>query len=317
VPAVAPGPPLRLGGGVVRSDLRFPCGVTLCAGWLFLPAAPARAPVVVMASGFAGTRDVALPWFAERLAAAGLAVFVFDYRNFGASGGAPRQLLNPWQQLDDWSAALAFVRKRDAVDATRIALWGSSMGGGHALIAAARDGHVRGVVAQAPLVDTSVEAQTNYFGAGWLVRVVLTAWADLIAESLGRGPITMPVVAKAGGFGMIVDDADYAAFMRRIEPGSTFRNEIAAHSVLTFDEYDPAELVAPLEMPVLLVASRTDRLVPFAVVQRFAAAHPQVRVETFEGDHFDIDSPPARERAADLAIAFFSERLAPNVATSP
>jgi len=119
----------------------------------------------------------------------------------------------------------------------------------------------------------------------------------------------MPVVAKSGGFGMIVDDADYAAFMRRIEPGSTFRNEIAAHSVLTFDEYDPARLATPLGMPVLLVASRTDRLVPFAVVQRFAAAHPQVRVETFEGDHFDIDSSPARERAADLAIGFFSERL--------
>jgi pimeloyl-ACP methyl ester carboxylesterase len=301
----------------VRNDLRFPCGVTLCAGWLFLPAAPARAPVVVMASGFAGTRDIALPWFAERFAAAGFAVFVFDYRNFGASGGAPRQLLNPWQQLDDWSAALAFVRKRDDVDATRIALWGSSMGGGHALIAAARDGHVRGVFAQAPLVDTSVEAQTNYFGAIWLVRVILTAWADLVAESLGRGPVMMPVIARAGDFGMIVDDAAHAAFERLVERGSTYRDEIAAHSVWTFDEYDPARLATPLEVPVLLVASRTDRLVPFEVVLRFAAAHPQVRVETFEGDHFDVYSSPARERAADLATAFFTERLAPDVATSP
>lgn len=303
------GPAVQLEGGVTRLDLRFDCGTTKCAGWLYLPLAPAPAPVVVMASGFAGTRDVALPWFAERFAAAGFAVFLFDYRYFGASGGAPRQLVNPWDQLDDWTAALAFVRTRGDIDASRIALWGSSMGAGHALITAARDGGVRGVFAQAPLVDTSVQGETNYFGALWLLRVVLTAWADLIAESIGRGPVMMPVFAKAGGFGMIVDDADYAAFERLVEPGSTYRNDMAAHSVLTFDEYDPAQQAKHLDVPVLLLASRTDRMVPFTAVEGFAAAHPRVRIEVFEGDHFDIYASPARERAADLAIAFLREQL--------
>ncbi len=195
--ATEPGPTLRLEGGATRLDLRFECGRAMCAGWLYLPARPAPPPVVVMASGFAGTRDVALPWFAEHFAAAGLAAFVFDYRFFGASGGSPRQLVNPWEQVDDWSAALAFLRKRSDIDATRIALWGSSMGGGHALIAAARDAHVRGVFAQAPLVDTSVQGDTNYFGALWLVRLMFTAWADLVAESVGRGPIMMASIARA------------------------------------------------------------------------------------------------------------------------
>ncbi len=317
VSAAKPGPPVQVGDGVVRLDLRFACGTTQCAGWLFLPAAPAHAPVVVMASGFGLTRDVALPWFAERFAAAGIAAFLFDYRNFGASGGAPRQLLNPWQQIDDWSSALALVRTRNDIDGTRIALWGTSMGGGHALITAARDGHVRGVFAQTPLVDTSVQGETVYFGVRWLIRVVLTAWSDLIAESLGRGPIMVPVMAKTDGFGMIVDDADYAAFERVVEPGSSFRNEIAAHSVFTFNAYDPAKLATPLELPVLLLASRTDRIVPFAVVERFAAPHPNVRIETFEGDHFDIYSSPARERAAEMAIAFLGAVLAPDAETSP
>lgn len=312
-----PGPPVSLGDGVTRLDLRFDCGMTKCAGWLYLPAAPAPAPVVVMAHGFAGTRDVALPWFAERFAAAGFAVFLFDYRYFGASGGAPRQLVNPWDQLDDWASALAFVRKRSDVDATRIALWGSSMGAGHALTTAARDGRVRGVFAQAPLVDTSVQGETNYFGAVWLVRLLSSAWADLIEESMGRGPVMVPVFAKEGGFGMIVDDEAYAAFERLVEPGSTYRNEVAAHSVVTFDEYDPAVLAAGLDAPVLLLASRRDRMVPFEVVERFAAARPQARVEIFDGDHFDIYASPARERAADLAIGFLRERLALDPQTSP
>lgn len=317
VAATEAGPPLRLDGGATRLDLRFPCGATECAGWLFLPASAQLAPVVVMASGFAGTRDVALPWFAERFAAAGIAAFVFDYRHFGASGGSPRQLLNPWQQIDDWRDAIAFVRTRDDVDGSRIALWGTSMGGGHALIAGARDRRVRAVFAQAPVVDTSVQADTVYFGVPWLARVVLTAWADLFIEFLGRGPVTIPVFAPAGGFAMIVGDGAYAAFERLVDPGSTWRNAIAAHSVLTFDGYDPAIEAAPLGMPVLLVASRTDRIVPFDVVERFAVAHPKVRVETFEGDHFEVYSSPARERAAELATAFLAERLGPTAATSP
>jgi pimeloyl-ACP methyl ester carboxylesterase len=317
VAATEPGPPLRLESGATRLDLRFACGETECAGWLYLPASAALAPVVVMGSGFAGTRDVALPWFAERFAAAGIAAFVFDYRHFGASGGSPRQLLNPWQQIDDWRDAIAFVRTRDDVDGARVALWGSSMGGGHALIAGARDRRVRAVFAQAPVVDTSVQGDTVYFGAPWLARVVLTAWADLFVEFLGHGPVTIPAIAPTGGFGMIVGDDFYADFQRLVDPGSTFRNWIAAHSVFTFDGYDPAIEAAPLGMPVLLAASRTDRIVPFVAVERFAVAHPKVRVETFEGDHFDVYLPPARERTAELATAFLAERLAPVAATSP
>ena len=47
----------------------------------------APAPCVVMASGFSCVRDQGLDAFAERFAAAGLAVLAFDYRGFGESGG--------------------------------------------------------------------------------------------------------------------------------------------------------------------------------------------------------------------------------------
>lgn len=317
VPATEPGPTLRLDGGVARLDLRFACGAAQCAGWLFLPAAPARAPVVVMAHGFAGTRDVALPWIAERLASAAIAAFVFDYRHFGASGGAPRQLVDPWRQLEDWAAALTFVRTRAEVDATRVALWGSSMGGGHALIAAARDGRVRGVVAQAPLVDTRVEGEATFPGIGWATRLLFTAWADLAASAFGSGPVTMPAIAPAVGFGMIVDDAAYAAFERLVEHGSTYRNEVAVRSVLTFDEYNPAMQAASIAVPVLLIASRSDRFAPFSAVEAFARARPNVTVEVFEGDHFDVYSAPARDRATEFAIPFLTGLLGPVPPAAP
>jgi pimeloyl-ACP methyl ester carboxylesterase len=327
--AVAPAPAeatVALAGGLERRDLRFACGASECAAWLYLPAvpssadaegaagsaagpaAPARPPVVVMAHGFAGTRDVALPAFAERFAGEGVAALVFDYRGFGASGGGARQLVDPWSQLEDWRAALAFARRLDAVDGARAALWGSSLGAGHALITAADDGAVRALVLQAPLVDTSLEGEATYYGAGWVARLLLAAWRDLAASWTGRSH-EIPAIAPAGGFGMIVDDAAFAAFERLVEPGSTYRNAVAARSILTFDEYNPATRAADVEAPALVLASRSDRFAPFAAAEAFVRQARAATLEELDGDHFDVYAGPAHAAAASRAASFLRSRL--------
>ncbi len=40
----------------------------------------------------------------------GLAVFLFDYRNFGGSDGEPRNLVVPQRHVQDWRAALAHIK---------------------------------------------------------------------------------------------------------------------------------------------------------------------------------------------------------------
>ncbi len=309
VAAVAPGDELALADGVRRLDLRFPCGDTDCAGWLFLPASAAPAPVVVMAHGFAGTRDVGLPPIAERFARAGLAAFVFDYRGFGASGGSARQLVDPWQQLDDWRAALRFARARGDVNGERLALFGASLGGGHALIIAAEDGDVRAVVAQAPLLDSSAEGEATFYGVGWLARLLFSGWAGMARAALGGEPILIPAIAPSDGFGMIVDDAAFNAFEKLVTPGSTYQNAVVAHSVFTFDHYDPAPSAAKIGAPILLVASPGDRFVPYAAVEAFAARAPAARIETISGDHFDVYAAPLAEAVADVEAAFLAEHL--------
>lgn len=47
--------------------------------------------------------------YAEAFVAAGLAVFVFDYRTFGGSDGLPRQWGSWRRYLQDWEAALRHV----------------------------------------------------------------------------------------------------------------------------------------------------------------------------------------------------------------
>jgi uncharacterized protein len=311
IAALPPEATTTTANGIERRDLRFRCGETECAGWLFLPAADAKPGVVIMGHGFAGTRDVGLQFFAERFAQQGLAAFVFDYRHFGASGGAPRQLVDPWQQLDDWKAAIAFIRSLERIDPTRVALWGSSLGGGLALVAAARDGNVACIVAQAPQIDSRMEGEATFPGVWWAARLMLTAWGDLAASAFGAEPTTIAAIAPKGRFGMMIDDAAFKALEAVVHPGTHYRNEVAARSIFTFDDYNPALQTEALKAPVLLIASRDDRFAPFAAVEAFRKAHPTVTtVKEIQGDHFDIYLAPQSDQAAKLASEFLVVHLA-------
>src|ERR1041384_3965478 len=64
---------------------------------------------VVMAGGFAVTKEPATDLFAARLNAAGYGVLAFDYRRLGGSDGTPRQIVRVREQLADWQAALEYA----------------------------------------------------------------------------------------------------------------------------------------------------------------------------------------------------------------
>src|ERR1700736_1726676 len=135
-----------------RRDVAFPSSGDECRAWLFMPDAE-RPPLVILGHGLGATREFGLEPYAQRFVDAGIAALVFTYRHFGDSGGRPRQLLDIKHQLADWAAALAYARSLDGIDRERIALWGTSFGGGHVIEAAARDGAVAAVVSQCPFTD--------------------------------------------------------------------------------------------------------------------------------------------------------------------
>ncbi len=126
----------------------------------------------------------ALDAYAERFAAAGWSVLVFDYRHLGASGGEPRQILDIGRQRADWHAALAFARTLPEVDVNRIALWGSSFGGGHVLRVASEDTRIAAIVAQCPFTDGPASLRAR-IRTGPLSVVALTVQA--FSTRSGRG----------------------------------------------------------------------------------------------------------------------------------
>lgn len=305
-PAMAPGETITT-DAYTRADLRFPCGETECAGWLYLPVGVENPPVVVMGNGFTGTRDVAMPVFAETFASNGMAAFAIDYRYWGDSGGSPRQLIDPWEQLDDWRSAIAYVRTLDQVDTERLAIWGTSMGGGLVLIIGGEDPTIDAIVSQVPAVDADSEATGPQISVGWIARLLLTAWADMLRSIVADDAILIPGFAEPGGFGMIMDDVSWEELQPLRAQSPDRDGRIAARSITTFDEYNPRVAWEQIQVPTLLIATKEDRLAAYSAVEEFAAMNDHTVLESFEGGHFDVYLPPIVDWAAPREVEFLKE----------
>jgi hypothetical protein len=111
---------------------------------------PGPIPVVVMAHGFSATITMTADRYAEAFAAAGMAVLLYDHRNFGSSDGEPRFEINPWLQARGYRDAIGFAVTLPGVDDAGVALWGDSLSGAVGLVVAGVDERVAAVVAQVP-----------------------------------------------------------------------------------------------------------------------------------------------------------------------
>jgi hypothetical protein len=117
---------------------------------LFLPLADDPAPAVVILHG-AGSRKENHVDFARRAVGHGFAALSFDNRGHGESEGTLGAGV-----IADIQRVVAFVAKRPEVDAERVALRGSSMGGQLAIHVGAVSERVAAVVAICPAPEQMV-----------------------------------------------------------------------------------------------------------------------------------------------------------------
>lgn len=272
-----------------RTDSPFASAGTRCAAWLYRPIAGSghRAPIVVMAHGFGGTRGLRLDAYAERFATAGYQVLLFDYRHFGDSDGQPRNLLGIPRQLADWRAAVTHARTLPGVDPRRVALWGTSLSGGHVLRIAARDQGIAAVVAQVPHVSGIAAARA--VGPVMSLRLTARGCIDLVRAVTGRPPLYIPAIGSPGEVAAMSSPDAIPGLQRMLDQSSIEEpaREVAARIILQMGLYSPGRSARRIKAPTLVQIAKRDNITPAPLARRVAARLAHHKVFEYDLNHFD------------------------------
>lgn len=293
-----------------RLDISFASGERnqLCRGWLYLPEKKGpRFAAVVMAHGFGAVKELRLDAYAEKFAAAGFAVLVFDYRHFGQSDGEPRQLIDISQQLEDWRAAINFVRHHSSIDAGRIALWGTSFAGGHVVEVAAQDPQIRCVISQVPHLDGFASASAA--GGAQAARLAMEAARDAASGLIGLEPHYVKIAGAPGELAAMSSENVATIWPRMVPEGFSFDNRVAARIFLNLPLYSPERKAEQLTMPWLVQIATRDQTTPVEPAERAAKKAPLATLTRYEADHFDVYLPPLFDTVVKEQLEFLQRHL--------
>lgn len=293
---------------MVRTEqTSFRGGAGRRAAWVTLPAGSGPHPAVVLVHGFGATHEMALPnyerWFSE----AGLAVVSFDYRFTGASPGLPRQLIRIRHLLDDVEAALNFTQAHPEVDATRVGLWGTSLGASHAMVTAARRPDVAALVLNCPMIDGRNAALR--LGATHLARLAWPITSDLIRSLLGLPRRYLPIVGEPGELAMITRPGAKAGWYSLIPDGARWDNRCAAAVAVDFLGYRAVRRAPAIRCPFLVCVSDNENLMDPVISERAARGAPHGRAVHYPADHFEVYHPPLVHRIVADQLDFLRDAL--------
>jgi uncharacterized protein len=261
-------------------------GPESCRGWHY---PGSNGACVVMATGAAITKEPGADRFAARFQAAGFTVLSFDYRRFGTSGGAPRQVLRRREQIEDLKAAIAFAADLPEVEENRIAAWGFSLGGGYVLDVAS-ELKLAAAIAQTPFVDGPAAAPNalRHETARVKVSFPFIALADVLGGLIGRPPRLIPLTGPRGSIAMLTTP-DAQDGPRALDPDGRYPDwvqKIAARSVMPMGFYRPGRKVSRIACPLLIVASEGDQSVLAAPALRAASKARRATLLCIPGGHY-------------------------------
>lgn len=177
--------PEELGLRVEPVRIRADDGMRL-AGW-FVPRPDA--PAIVLLHGYPAEKADLLPIAAAL--ASDFAILLMDHRYFGESEGRATTL--GFRERRDLQRAVDFVQSRGA---TAVGVFGFSLGGAVALLAAAEDPRIRAVAAYAPFSDLRTLGHELYAWM-WVARYPFVETMLLWARLAFGADISRPTPAAA------------------------------------------------------------------------------------------------------------------------
>ncbi len=282
---------------VVSVEKRFSNGSVELGGTLYAPDAAHKVPaMVVFHDASVPSQDAALyQHLVQMMPPLGIAVFVFDRRGSGKSGGSPAN--GDFELLaKDGIAAQRMLAVDPRIDPRRIGFWGLSQGGWVSLLAAARSPETAFAISiSAPM--TSPDLQMNFAVAnilrisGYSQAVIDAAIATRKAvDDFERGQLDRATAQKK------LDEAIGEPWFDLIYMRKTFPDPDKSGRAKEM-HFDPLKILDSIKAPTLIVFGSVDPWVPVAVstqaLRASATHHPNVTMGVVAGaDHHMMLSVP-------------------------
>jgi pimeloyl-ACP methyl ester carboxylesterase len=280
----------------VQAEKRtFENGPTKLSGTLYF--ARGRKPqsaIVVTHAAAAPLRNLPLyQHLKEMLPALGIAVFIYDRRGSGKSGG-DLQTSDYTLLADDAIAAVRMLKADSRIDSRRVGIWGLSQGGWLALLAASRSSEPAFIISvSAPLVTPDVQMM---FRSANALRVNGYPQADIEQMTATRKAVDdyMRGSGDRATAQRLVDAAKTKPWFKLLYMGETVSDRATSRWRKEI-EFDPLRTLDGVKIPALVIYGAADPVVPVAVsVERLRAAHPKLDVVVIAGaDHsMQVSVPP-------------------------
>lgn len=294
-----------------RQDLFFSSHGLRCAAWFYPAPDVTPSALVIMAHGLGATRELGLDAYALRFQAAGFGVLGFDYRHYGGSDGEPRELMSVGKQLDDWRAAIAFGKTLPNIDPNRVAIWGSSFGGGHVMRLASEELGVAAAVSQVPFSNGLASTLTIPMFTALLIT--LNALLDLVRQLLGLSPRYIGLVGRPGEVAMMTAADCVDGYMKLVSPellaSGAWRNRICACAGLAVPLYMPGRRAAKIAIPILFAIAENDTIAPAAPTHAIAKRIARAEVKSYPNGHFDYYSGAGFKQIVADELEFLMRHL--------
>lgn len=274
-----------------------------------------RYPAVVCVNPAGGVKEQTAGLYAAKLAQLGFVTLAYDAAYQGESGGTPRYLEDPYQRVDDISAAIDFLEQQPFVAEDQIGVLGICAGGGYAVNASMQDRRIQ-AVATISAVNIGALFRHGWTGQQTVAEAMplqqlarMARRSELAGEAITYVPFAPLTVEEAPHPDLAEAAVYYRTDRAHRENAPSQMTTQSLAKLATYDAFHLAEVF--LTQPSLFIAGSTAGSLWYSedIWQRAASINKTLKTISGAG-HVDLYDQPGPVNETMVALAqFFTKYL--------
>jgi len=239
----------------------------------------------------------------------------------------PRNVVHPWNHVQDFHAAFDFITETRGldgkIDLDQVFLMGTSFAGGHVLVVGTERQQTHkplpaGIIAQVPHLSGKAASIRSMRSRGvvGVLRFLGAALSDYARTFSGLSPTYVNLSGQEGELAVMqLSATEYKQYWSKIPPSQEERlgfwdNRVAARIGLLVGRYSPIDRVGEVpewSIPVMVSIAQRDSLCPPELVDALTSRLPDAQVVSGDWSHFDVYETEVKRYLTDLYTKFIQK----------